>query len=98
MITGMVIPLTPKEANERLERFGSAMRFRWADNRGHLFTCRHWDEQTRLCRVYERRPEMCRGYPYERPCEHGCDHRGKAVARIRGEARASWVELALQPA
>lgn len=28
-----------------------------------LFTCKHWDGATRLCTIYERRPQMCRDYP-----------------------------------
>lgn len=38
-----------------------------------LYTCRHWDTETRLCGIYEQRPAMCRDYPYGHPCDHGCD-------------------------
>ena len=72
-IAEMVIPLTPKEANERQVQFGGEDgKFRWAD-RGHHFTCRHWDEETRLCGIYEDRPEMCRGFPYGKGCGYGCE-------------------------
>jgi len=71
-IADMVIPLSPKEARERSLRFGgNALPWPWKQ-RGHHFACRHWDEQTRLCTVYEERPRMCSGYPYEgEPCELG---------------------------
>ena len=29
---------------------------------GH-YSCKHWDTETRLCRIYEQRPQMCRDYP-----------------------------------
>lgn len=74
-IAAMVIPLTPKQARERYVEFGGDLddaSFPWS-SRGHHFTCRRWDEDTRLCTIYEDRPEMCRGYPYGEPCAHGCD-------------------------
>lgn len=79
-IAGMVIPLTPKQARERLEAVGSAnaVNVRWAD-RGHHFTCRHWDASSGRCGIYADRPEMCRGYPYGRGCEHGCPHAGAPI-------------------
>lgn len=85
-IAEMVIPLTPKEARERREQLapGSiALPIRWRD-RGHHFTCRHWDPETRLCGIYEDRPTMCRTFPDGDPCEHGCD--------CVGEARPDGVE------
>lgn len=33
-----------------------------------LFTCQHFDTESRQCLIYERRPDMCRGYPYEGRC------------------------------
>lgn len=78
-IRDMLIPLTPKQARERYERFSgkAAPRetFRWKF-RGHHFTCRNWDEESRLCKIYETRPQMCRGYPYGKLCEHGCGFAG----------------------
>lgn len=74
-IAEMLIPLTPKEARERYERFsGTKARpgtFTW-EARGHHFTCKNWDEETRLCTIYEDRPTMCRDYPYGQECQHGC--------------------------
>jgi len=70
----MLIPLTPKEARERNRQFGGDgdNPFPWSD-RGHHFTCRHWDEDTRLCTIYEERPMMCREFPYGKDCPFGCD-------------------------
>jgi len=73
-IADMVIPLTPKEARERAGQFGSSAEPKW-DSRGHHFTCRHWDEKTRLCKAYDARPAMCRNYPYGEPCPLGRDCR-----------------------
>lgn len=80
-IAAMVIPLTPKQARERNEQFGGdgrASGFPWSD-RGHHFTCRHWDEETGLCGIYEDRPEMCRNFPYGKGCPMAatCKVRGK---------------------
>jgi Fe-S-cluster containining protein len=71
-IADMVIPLSPKEARERSLRFGgNLVPWPWKQ-RGHYFACRHWDEQTRLCTVYDQRPRMCSGHPYDgEPCELG---------------------------
>lgn len=90
-ISDMVIPLTPKEANERSARFGGKVRARW-HYRGHHFTCRHWDEETRLCAAYDERPRMCADYPYGDECNlaPGCSFRispEQLVARRNALAR-----------
>jgi Fe-S-cluster containining protein len=89
-IADMLIPLSPKEARERAGRFGGALdrTFPWK-LRGHYFTCRHWDEQSRLCTVYEQRPTMCIRYPDEgAPCEagEGCTCSTARVGSSRGSA------------
>ncbi len=33
-----------------------------------LFSCRNFDADSRKCRIYEQRPDMCRGYPYDGRC------------------------------
>lgn len=33
------------------------------DDRGVLYTCKHFDTATRDCGIYETRPSMCRRYP-----------------------------------
>jgi Fe-S-cluster containining protein len=78
MIADMLIPLTHRQAVARAKKFGappgtvtrypSGPKSRW-------YTCRHWDEETRLCTVWENRPEMCRGYPYDHSCRSGCSYR-----------------------
>jgi Fe-S-cluster containining protein len=82
-IADMVIPLSPKEARQRAEQFGGTGKWPWK-LRGHYFACRHWDEKTRLCTVYDRRPRMCSGYPYEgEPCGLGksCTYVGGCQGR-----------------
>lgn len=78
-IANMLIPLTPKEARERYERFSGRKVprgiFTWK-LRGHHFTCKNWDEGSRLCKIYDERPQMCKGYPYGKVCEHGCGFAG----------------------
>jgi Fe-S-cluster containining protein len=71
-IADMLIPLTPKQAKERHVAFGGTHDWmKWKD-RGHHFTCKNWDEDTRLCRIYEDRPTMCRDFPYGNDCPMGC--------------------------
>ena len=76
-LADMLITLTADEAVERARRFevtppeGFDL-VAWAEM-GQLYTCRHWDEETRLCTVYEDRPEMCREYPYAGRCQHDCN-------------------------
>lgn len=39
----------------------------------NVFTCRHFDRETRNCMIYETRPEVCRTYPNGRSCTfEGC--------------------------
>lgn len=41
------------------------------------FNCKHFDRGTRDCTIYERRPQMCRDYPYGRACPRdGCTLEG----------------------
>jgi hypothetical protein len=36
---------------------------------GDLFTCRHWDLATKLCKEYDDRPKyLCGAYPYKGIC------------------------------
>lgn len=36
----------------------------------HHYKCKNWDPDTRLCKIYDDRPTMCRDYPYGNPCPH----------------------------
>jgi Fe-S-cluster containining protein len=90
-ILDMLIPLTRRQALARSRRLGYPDPPKWASHKYGLFTCRHWDEETRLCGAYESRPAMCRDYPYGRPCERGCSYQ---VERLNGVAKAedsTWV-------
>jgi len=62
----MLVPLTSEEAEERSRKFGGVVRVDPDDTR-HYYTCRHWDEQTRLCTVWPQRPRMCASFPYGGP-------------------------------
>lgn len=71
-VVDMVIPLTRRQASDRARRFGYKLPWRSrVFARGYdLFTCRHWNEETRLCSVYADRPQLCREYPYDHACDH----------------------------
>lgn len=56
-IAPMVIPLDDEGLEGESEK-------------GYWYTCKHWDQETRLCKIYEQRPQMCRNYPYSSPCTH----------------------------
>ena len=71
-IADMLVAITAEEAADRVRRFGSTYEPK-VDGRV-WFKCRHWDEETRLCGVYEGRPYMCRDYPYEGECDHSCGY------------------------
>ncbi len=68
-VAAMLIPLTDAGARYRSNHFGDGtMDKRHPDadlGDGHWYTCTHWDEDTRLCGVYEQRPAMCSDYPYD---------------------------------
>lgn len=76
-IGNMLIPLDREGGLARCEKFeidppeGYGL-VEWLDA-ADRYTCRHWDEDTRLCGVYEERPRMCRDYPYDKPCQHDCN-------------------------
>jgi Fe-S-cluster containining protein len=92
VIADMVIPLSLSQANERLERFGAEREY-GPDSEGHVYTCRHFDDRTRLCTIYERRPEMCRDFPYghEGGCEYQCGYRPES------STTAKWILLTAEP-
>lgn len=72
-ILDMIIPLTHDAARERARELRTIGAETWEPVAGsNYFTCRHWDELTRLCTAYEDRPTMCRDYPYGGACQHGC--------------------------
>jgi Fe-S-cluster containining protein len=99
-LADMLVELTPEEAVERSVRFGvqdptpEIDLVKWATDYGPLYTCRHWDEETRLCTVYEDRPDMCRDYPYNRACQHDCDCSFRSPTHIR----TKWAAIDVQGA
>jgi len=49
-------------------------------NYRHIYTCKHFDTDTRKCTAYESRPKMCSGYPENTGHEckiSGCTYYGK---------------------
>lgn len=78
-IVAMVVPV-------RLCRPGNPMPSGRINEEGEemVYTCRHFDGAN--CTIYERRPHMCRNFPYGRPCPYGdaCTwDEGREGARIR---------------
>lgn len=73
-IADMLIPLGIDDAVERAEKFGVQQVYDDWPGPLAVYTCKHWDEETRLCGAYDERPDMCADYPYAKPCEHGCGY------------------------
>lgn len=72
-----------------------------------LWTCRHFDQSSGNCGIYDRRPRMCRDFPYGDPCpfadcgwdagRRGCAPSGRDGCVLRvGEAGAyvCWESVA----
>lgn len=39
----------------------------------HVYTCRHWSKETKLCTNYENRPELCKHHGVGNDCKYiGC--------------------------
>ena len=70
----MLVPLTSEIALLRLQRLGFTPAGDGVPGAGRaIFSCRNWDEVTRLCTIYDRRPWLCWHYPDP---EHVCMHCG----------------------
>jgi Fe-S-cluster containining protein len=52
---------------------------------GAYYTCRYWDTETHLCKVYEKRPIMCKGFPYKRKCKYdeNCTEVGEEIDELK---------------
>jgi Fe-S-cluster containining protein len=87
-IADMLVPLTDKQAKERADKFGIGAIHPPGKGRA-FFTCKHWDEDTRLCTAYDKRPSMCRDYPYGKVCDHGCGYQLPLAGRVEWEFRTS---------
>ena len=40
------------------------------DKKGYWYTCKHYDTETTMCRIYKQRPRMCADYPYDSACTY----------------------------
>jgi len=93
-VLAMIEPIRRDDAIKRSLQHGADPTAISQATPGRLFTCRHWDTETHLCRVYEQRPTMCRDYPYGEACAH-CGltmgvsplDRAQQRARREGEGR-----------
>ena len=70
LVLDMIQPISREDATRRRQQHGLRVDDLETAKDGHLYTCRHWDDRTRLCGIYERRPAMCRDYPYAESCAH----------------------------
>jgi Fe-S-cluster containining protein len=73
-VLDMLTEITPRQARYRRGKFGVG--FPAGGDKQRWYRCRHWNERTRLCGIYEERPQMCRDYPgYGEggKCSFGCD-------------------------
>ena len=72
-LAAMLVPLTVDEGNQRRLDFiqGVVPTFDRSDE-GYIYKCSNWNEETRLCEIYEDRPAMCQTFPYGSPCRYGC--------------------------
>lgn len=62
---------------------------------GHYYTCRHFDEASGNCGIYERRPRMCSEYPYGAACKYkACTMQ---VEPMQGPAEKPWDIKYLSP-
>lgn len=89
LIASMLEPLTHRQAVARAKKFDVPTPIRKHEKGPDTlwYRCRNWDEETRLCRIYESRPEMCRDYPYHRGCHNGCGYEPPK------EIVMKWLEL-----
>jgi len=55
------------------------------DELGHYYRCKHLDETTNDCTIYDIRPQMCRDYPNSGTCKYN-DCTWEAVKRKEQES------------
>lgn len=72
-LADMLIELTPEEAERRIEALPDCTYKAYVPGVPY-YTCRHFVEDTGDCSMYPVRPRMCREYPYDHECHHGCDY------------------------
>ncbi len=74
VIGSMLIPLGHRD-NNPVDGHGGP---------GWFYTCRHYQDGD--CSIYDKRPRMCKNYPYDYPCQY------KACSRIVEEAHGQAAE------
>lgn len=75
------------KGQEYMDRHASAEVREQVLSRGYYYTCRHYNRKTGDCMAYDRRPKMCREYPYGRGCEYpGCTRTCVRPPASEGEA------------
>jgi len=48
------------------------------------YTCKHFDSETKLCTIYDIRPQMCRDYPENNKCDNPkCEWKGVASGKTQ---------------
>lgn len=92
-ISRMLVPLDREAAKKRIEAFSISPpggTDEWIDRaEGSIYTCKHWDEDSRLCTIYDKRPQMCADYPYRGTCQHGCGYTLPQAHREDYDARVA---------
>ena len=93
-IADMLVPLNLPEAISRWTELDLGPIPQWIEHSPqNLYTCRHWDTDTRLCTRYDERPWLCRAYPYQSNCQHeGCTYR-QPISYWVGEALREGQEM-----
>lgn len=61
-IDDMLYPISEREVQRRFRRYYGATGGVTGGGE-QAYACRHWNPKTKLCKAYEQRPNMCRGYP-----------------------------------
>jgi Fe-S-cluster containining protein len=73
------------EAEARLAAAGSGCT---VDPERQYHACKHWDPATKLCGIYEQRPDMCRRFPYGGTCQHCGWSGGVSADQLSGDRLA----------
>jgi Fe-S-cluster containining protein len=75
VVLEMLLPIDRDEAEQRHRALGDlsvaadlSAGTATEEGDGQWYKCKNWDEDTRLCTIYDTRPTMCRDYPYEKGC------------------------------
>lgn len=55
---------------EDIETIGAMVVYLGQEDGSPYYTCKHFDEATSNCAIYETRPRMCSAFPYGRRCPY----------------------------